>query len=140
MASWSPENTAARLLAYVATGTVPAASGPLSLVLFTTAPTPAGAATDGVEVAGGGYTPESVTFEAPVVATGARIMKSSNTNSIVFLNMPVASTAVVGWGLFDSTLGELVHVNDSWTPAASFAIGDNFLINAGELTLYGPRV
>jgi hypothetical protein len=51
--------------------------------------------------------------------------------------MPVASTAVVGYGLADTTTHEVWFVNDSWTPTDPFAVGGNFHIAIGALELFG---
>ena len=133
MASWMPENTAKRHLDYMLAGVTPPASGPLELVFFSTVPTPAGAATDGVEAS----TREPVTFPLATTATGARIMQSSPTAAVPFVGMLVGYSEVEGWGLFDTTLAEFVLINDNWRPKRQFAAGDDFTVYASELVVFG---
>lgn len=130
MATWMPEDTAADVLGLLL-------SSPLKLVLFSTVPTPAGAATDGVEAA---PTREPVSFSTVTDATGARIMQATSSDAQTFAGMLVGSSEVVGFGLADATTGEIKLVNDSWRPVRDFSAGDPFTVNPGQIVMHGARV
>src|SRR5262245_12089692 len=119
------------------TNSVYYAPGDSELVLFTTPPTKVG--TDGTEVAGGGYTRPTVSFATAVNGSSGRTGQTSNDAGVTITNMPVASTAILGYGLADTATNEIWFVNDTWTPTNAFAIGGNFHIEPGELVLFGEN-
>lgn len=93
--------------------------------LFTTMPNAAG--TGGVEVSGGSYARQSVSFEAP--SNGI----STNASSLTFSSMPAAT--VLGLGLFTAvTSGTLLRATRLDQPRTALA-GRQFIIDAGDIIL-----
>lgn len=96
------------------------------LALFTTAPADDG--TGGVEVTGGSYARQIVTFELGTAGAGQVL----NDALVTFAAMP-AST-VVGAGLFDaSTVGNMLAYEDFGAPVV-YAAADNATLAVGALT------
>lgn len=98
----------------------------LVVALYTAPPTES---TAGTELTGGGYSRQP--YSTPVAANGlaGETARRVGTN-ILFTNMPVASSAILGLALIDSLSGEIVAVDDTWTPSSSFAVGGNLLIDS----------
>ena len=113
------------------------APGDSEVVFFTVPPTKVGS--DGTELTGGGYARVVVSFGAAVNGSAGRTGQVSNDAAFTILNMPVASTAVVGYALADSVTHEIWFVNDSWTPTAAFAAGGNMAVGVGALVLFGSN-
>ncbi len=105
----------------------------LQVALFTTAPTEAyttGSPT-GVEVSGGSYTRENVTFGAP--SSGATGGTVANTGAVTF---PVASGSwgtVSHLGIVDGA-GNLIYYG-ALTASIAVNSGNQFVINIGDLTV-----
>ena len=129
MASWMPENQAARVIAYHLS------EGPFQVVLFSTSPTPEGAATDGVEAS----TRQPATVGVVTDATGARIKQVALSNVVSWDGILVASDEISGLGIFDTAKGEFIHIEDGWRPRKSFAVGGSFRLDPGDLVIYGAR-
>lgn len=109
----------------------------VELVIFTTAPTFADDASDGVEVVGGGYDSPAVVFGPAVDGTGVRTGQTANTSQALIQNMPVASSAVNGYGLRYTATGVIFFVDQDWTPTDAFTVGGNLLVQPGDLVIYG---
>lgn len=99
----------------------------IHLALFTTMPVDDG--TGGVEVTGGSYARQAITFLATALGTG----RSESAATVVFASMPAVS--VVGAGLYDaSTVGNLLFYKALGAPRA-IAAGENLNVLAGDLAL-----
>ena len=109
--------------------------GGSELVLFTAPPTKVG--TDGTEVAGGDYARVTIPVGSAVAGSAGRTGQNVSTGGLLFSNMPVDNTDVVGYGYADTITHDIWFVNDSWTPAATFGIGDDYLIPAAALVTFG---
>ena len=107
------------------------------LVLFTDPPTKVG--TDGTEVVGGGYLRPAVPFAPATAGTFGQTGRVANDSGVTIPNMPVASTAVQGFGLADAATDEIWYVDPDWTPTKPFAAGEDFHADAGALVLYGEN-
>ncbi len=106
----------------------------IELALFLDPPTKAGS--DGVEVSGGGYARAVMTFSPPepgVVGRTAQILTNSD---MLFREMPVPSTALLGYAACDGDTGDVMWVNDSWTPGVEFIVGQNLLVPRASLTYF----
>lgn len=97
------------------------------VALYTVPPTKAGG---GTELTGGGYARQAITLGSSVDGTVGRTAQRTSTGGQLFLDMPVASTSILGLAIVDDDTDEVLVVDDSWTPASTFAIGDNLLIDA----------
>ena len=108
--------------------------GPSSVkvALFTVAPTEV--AGTGTELTGGGYARALLSSSAAVNGSSGRTAQRTSSAALLFTNMPVASTAVVGIALCSGDDDSVLMVNDSWTPGATFAVGDNYTIPSALLT------
>ena len=106
----------------------------VELALFTQPPTKAG--DDGIEVAGGGYARPVLTFGPAVPGTVGRTGQIVNDGDALFRDMPVASTALLGFAACNGETGEVMWVNNSWTPGISFIAGQNLLVPRGSLTFF----
>lgn len=106
---------------------------PLSLTarMWTVAPDETG--TGGTEVTGGGYAPPTIALGTPVNGTAGLVAKVLNSAVANFYDMPVASSDVVACSLHDE-VGDLVVLNDAWTPPA-WAVGANPQVDVGALLL-----
>lgn len=91
--------------------------------MWTAAPTFAG--TGGTQVSGGGYSPQVVTVGGPQDGGTGQLAKIASDAAVTFSNMPVASTAVVAISFHDHSTGDLVWLNDSWTPPDTWAVGES---------------
>lgn len=97
------------------------------VALFTTLPGEAG--TGGVEVSGGGYARQAVTFGAP--ASGSM----SNGADVVFPQATATWGLVAGFGLYDAlTAGNLLYFNNL-TSSKQIDAGDQLKFPAGQLTV-----
>lgn len=94
--------------------------------LFTSGPQEDGS---GTEVSGGSYERQLVTFSAPNNGT------TYNTNVISF---PIATAdwgTIVGFGLFDAQSGGNMLLYGTLVQAKTINVGDQFVINIGNLTV-----
>ena len=98
-----------------------------AVALYTAPPTEAGG---GTELTGGGYARQPLTLGASVAGGVGRTAEKTSTAGQLFMNMPVASTSILGLAIVDDDTDEILVVDDSWTPASTFSIGDNMLIDA----------
>ena len=103
----------------------------LTARMWTVAPDETG--TGGTEVVGGGYAPAVIVLGTPVNGTAGLTAKVNNSAVANFYDMPVASSGVAACSLHDDA-GDLVVLNDAWTPA-TWAIGDNPQLDVGAVLL-----
>lgn len=107
--------------------TMPAA---LFVALFTTSPTmPAG--TGGVEVTGGAYARQAITFGV----TGSGPAVGNNSALVTFPTATAAWGTIVGAGLYDAaTAGNLIDAGPL-TSSKTIGIGDVFAVPASNYTV-----
>lgn len=101
--------------------------------LWTVAPSFAG--TGGTEVAGGSYAPAVLSVAAAVNGGTGQIAKVLSDASFLFTSMPVASSSVVAFSVHDHITGDMVWLNDSWSPPDAWAIGASPQVAAGAFVL-----
>lgn len=98
------------------------------VALFTSDPTDAGS---GAEVAGGSYARQAVTFGAATTVGG--VSSASSTTDASFTNLP--SATITHAAVYDaSTAGNLLYYGPL-VNSKTVTAGDNFTINAGQLTV-----
>jgi hypothetical protein len=95
------------------------------VALYTTTPTDVG--TDGVEVTGGSYARQAVTFGAASAGVIA------NTGVLTFANLPACT--VLGFAVVDALTAGNVLTADPLTASRTFAAADNGTFVAGALTV-----
>lgn len=95
--------------------------------LYTVPPTKAGG---GTPLTGGGYARQALTLGTSTTGGVGRTAQRTSSAGQLFMNMPVASTAILGLAIVDDDTDEILVVDDSWTPSSTFSIGDNLLIDA----------
>lgn len=119
-------------------GSVYTAPGDSELVLYTVPPTKVG--TDGTELAGGGYDAPLITVGAAVNGTSGRTAQITNTNGLLFSDMPVDFADITGFGLRTPGASSPWLVNDSWTPTDTAKLaGESLFIPAGALTVFSTN-
>lgn len=99
-------------------------TGPMKLALLTTLGSDSSA---GVEVSGGSYARQTITFAA---ASGGA---SSNTNAITFNGMPACT--VVGMAIYDSAGTPLRCWTMPVTEQKTYAAGDVATVGVGTVTV-----
>ncbi len=105
-------------------GAAPSITGPLELRLMEST---GDASTNGTEVSGGSYVPQSITLAA---ASGGT---ATNSGDINFTNMPAVSGGVPGFEIWDST-PQRVWLG-TFTSSPAVASGQTFTVFAGDLTV-----
>lgn len=97
---------------------------------------PANDASDGTEIAGGGYARQAVTFGAPAADTGG-IRKVSNTNVVTFGPGSTANwSAATHFGIHSASsgAGNMLYW-DALTTPKTVEVGDSAAIAAGGLVV-----
>lgn len=103
-----------------------AAGGTYYLALFTAAPADTGG---GVEVSGGGYARQGVTFGTASDGT------IKNTNVMEFPTATENWGTCTAWGLFDASSGGNLVWYGAVAPARELIAGDIYRVNVGNLVL-----
>jgi hypothetical protein len=96
------------------------------LALFTSDPTPDGI---GVEVSGGGYARQPITFAAPSGGV------TSNAAQVSFPEATGNWGTVSHWGIFDAPTGGNLLFHGVFTTPKSYTIGDQAIVKLGELSI-----
>lgn len=107
-------------------GTAYSQPATLYVALYTTNATAAG---PGTEVSGGSYARQAVTFNAPANGSAA---------SAANVTFPIASApwgTVVSIGICDALTGGNMLYYGSLSVSKTIGTGDDFIVNAGNLTL-----
>jgi hypothetical protein len=97
--------------------------------MFTVAPDETGG---GTEVTGGGYTPTVVVPGTATNGSAGLVAMIKNAAPFTYYDMPVASSSVNGFALYDDE-DDPLWINDAWSPP-TWAIGANPQIDTDKLT------
>lgn len=91
------------------------------LAIYTVPPTKAGGGTE--------VQREPLTLGSSTAGGVGRTSQRTGAN-VLFLAVPVASTALLGIAIVDNDTDEILVVDDAWTPTSTFSAGENLLIDA----------
>lgn len=116
-----------KLLDHTFRGEVYTSPATVHLALFTTMPVDDG--TGGVEVTGGSYARQAVTFLATVLGAGRCDLAST----VIFASMPAVT--IVGGALYDAATGGNMLFYKALGAPRTLAAGDNLNVLAGDLSI-----
>lgn len=115
-------------LDWILGGATPTRPSSRFVALFSATPSDTGG---GTEVAGGSYSRQSASFDAAVTTGG--VTTATTSAAMNWTNMPTVTVTHIA--IFDaSTAGNMLYYGPL-TASKALTSGDNFTINAGNLTI-----